>query len=234
MRVEWVGGVPANNYTVGREGNPISLIVDHWMVSSFDSALASFQNPNNPRGRLSAHFLIGTNGRVAQIVETDNTAYHAGEWDVNLRSIGIEHEAGPTLPPSDALYQSSAELHHHLARIYGFALEVGVTVDPHNKFFNTACPGTLDLDHIVALAGLEEDMALRDEFEAYKKETDATIDAMKRAYNPLYHHVHLPGEITPSASGEPLVPPVEGAKYAGSSADGAQVLWLYPDGTVHP
>lgn len=29
------------------------------------------------------------------------------------------------------------------------------------------------------------------------------------------------------------VPPVEGAKYAGSSADRAQMFWLYPDGSVH-
>lgn len=91
--------------------------------------------------------------------------------------------------------------------------------------------GRVDLN--TRFTELEDDMALRDEFETFKRDTNATISEMKRVYNPLYHHVHLPGEITPSASSEPLIPPVEGALYSGSSADLTQVLWKYEDGTVH-
>jgi GH25 family lysozyme M1 (1,4-beta-N-acetylmuramidase) len=92
-------------------------------------------------------------------------------------------------------------------------------------------PGRVDLN--TRFTEVEDDMALRDEFETFKRDTTATINEMKRVYNPLYHHVHLPGDITPSASSEPLIPPVEGALYSGSSADLKQVLWKYTDGTVH-
>jgi GH25 family lysozyme M1 (1,4-beta-N-acetylmuramidase) len=79
----------------------------------------------------------------------------------------------------------------------------------------------------------EEDMGLREEFEAYKKTTDATIESMKRTYNPLYHHFHFSGDAVPKRTTDPLVPPVEGAEYSGSSADLSQVMWRFPDGTMH-
>jgi GH25 family lysozyme M1 (1,4-beta-N-acetylmuramidase) len=57
-----------------------------------------------------------------------------------------------------------------------------------------------------------------------------TIGIIKRALN---EHAHLPGPITPSVSSGPLIPPVDGALYSGSSADLKQILWKYTDGTVH-
>jgi len=30
--IEWRGPVPQSNYTVGRDGNAVELIVDHWTV----------------------------------------------------------------------------------------------------------------------------------------------------------------------------------------------------------
>ena len=51
---------------------------------------------------------------------------------MNLRSIGIEHEAGPAMPPSEALYAASARLHLEIADRHGLDLSVGTTVLPHN------------------------------------------------------------------------------------------------------
>jgi len=151
--VDWLGPVPSPNFTVGRQGNPVSLIVDHWMAGTFDAALARFMNPT---AIVSAHYLIGTTGHIAQVVRDEDTAYHSGDWDINTMSIGIEHEASPTVLPSDALYAASAWLHAQLAERHGITLEVGVTVIPHRQVVATQCPGTLDLDRIVSEA--EDDM----------------------------------------------------------------------------
>src|SRR5438552_1034099 len=128
MAIQWRGPVPDSNYSVGREGNAITLIVDHWTVVMFEAAIRRFLNPASI---LSAHYVIGQDGRIVQLVSEADTAYHAGRFDVNLRSIGIEHEAGPAMPPSDALYAASAQLHAEIASRHGLALRVGTTVLPH-------------------------------------------------------------------------------------------------------
>lgn len=173
----WVGGVPIGNYTPGREGNAVALIVDHWTVSSLESAIASFRNPNNPRGRLSSHYIVGQDGQIVQLVPEAATAHHAGIWDANLRSIGIEHEASPLMPPTAALYAASAKLHADIATRHRLELEAGVTVLEHRAIVATDCPGTLDLVRIIEEAGgkdmfTEQDRAMLkrvyDHHEAYE------------------------------------------------------------------
>jgi len=155
MDIVWRGPVPESNRTIGREGERVQLIVDHWTVVMFEGAIRRFLDPNSI---LSAHYVIGQDGRIAQLVSEDDTAYHAGNFDVNLRSIGIEHEAGPAMPPSDALYAASAELHADIAVRHGLTLAVGTTVLPHRAIVPTECPGTLELDRIVRQATEEDDM----------------------------------------------------------------------------
>ena len=155
MDIVWRGPVPASNYTSGREGNVVELIVDHWTVVMFEGAIRRFEDPSST---LSAHYVIGQDGRVAQLVSEADTAYHAGIYDVNLRSIGIEHEAGPAMAPTDALYAASAVLHAAIANRHGLDLAVGTTVLPHHAIVPTECPGTLDLERIVREAMEEDDM----------------------------------------------------------------------------
>src|SRR6267143_3233418 len=171
MAIQWRGPVPESNYTAGRDGNAITLIVDHWTVVMFEAAVRRFLTPGSA---LSAHYVIGQDGRIAQLVSEDDTAYHAGKYDVNLRSVGIEHEAGPAMPPTDALYAASAQLHREIADRHGLALEVGTTVLPHHAIVPTECPGTLDLDRIVRQALEEDDMF-----------TDADRAMLKRVYDHL-------------------------------------------------
>jgi hypothetical protein len=153
--IVWRGPIPDSNYTVGREGERVELIVDHWTVVMFEGAVRRFKDPSSI---LSAHYVIGQDGRIAQLVSEDDTAYHAGRYDVNLRSIGIEHEAGPAMAPTDALYAASAELHADIAVRHGLDLAVGTTVLPHHAIVPTECPGTLDLERIVREATEEDDM----------------------------------------------------------------------------
>jgi hypothetical protein len=169
--IEWRGPVPQSNFTVGRDGNVVELIVDHWTVVMFEGAVRRFKDPTSI---LSAHYVIGHDGRIAQLVSEDDTAYHAGKFAVNLRSIGIEHEAGPAMPPSDALYAASARLHLQIANRHGLDLSVGTTVLPHYAIVPTECPGTLDLDRIVREAEQEDDMF-----------TDEDRKMLKRVYDHL-------------------------------------------------
>ena len=67
--------VPQSNYTVGRDGNAVELIVDHWTVVMFEGAI---RRSKDPASILSAHHVIGQDGRIAQLVNEDDTAYHAG------------------------------------------------------------------------------------------------------------------------------------------------------------
>jgi N-acetyl-anhydromuramyl-L-alanine amidase AmpD len=112
VTAQWIGPVPASNYNVGREGENVSFIVQHWTDARIDSAIARFMDPQS---RVSSHYIVGQDGQVVQLVSEDDTAYHAGEYGANLRSIGIEHEASGILPPSDALYAASAELQADIA-----------------------------------------------------------------------------------------------------------------------
>jgi hypothetical protein len=169
--VVWRGPIPQSNFTVGREGNAVDVIVDHWTVVMFEGAIRRFKDPAS---RLSAHYVIGQDGRVAQLVSEGDTAYHAGKFDVNLRSIGIEHEASPTMAPTDALYAASAKLHREIAARHGLTLKVGGTVLPHHAIVPTECPGTLDLDRIVRDALEEDDMF-----------TDEDRKMLKRVYDHL-------------------------------------------------
>src|SRR5947208_1617960 len=80
MSVEWRGPVPSSNYDVGRGGERVSFIVEHWTDARLDSAIARFMDP---RTRVSAHYIVAQDGRVLQLVSEDDTAFHAGEYGAN-------------------------------------------------------------------------------------------------------------------------------------------------------
>ena len=143
------------------------------MVTTTEGADSHF---HNPRAQVSAHYGVSQDGRIVQWVNDGDTAYHCGDWDTNLRSIGIEHECGPEVPPTDALYAASAGLHAALAARYGIALEVGTTVLPHRSVSPTQCPGTLDLARLVQ----EEDVTP----EQVKEIVEAAIKDYGNRLNP--------------------------------------------------
>lgn len=71
-----------------------TLIVIHY--TAMDTADAALERLCDPEAEVSAHYLIGAQGCVTQMVEEAARAWHAGagEWcgqdDINSRSIGIE------------------------------------------------------------------------------------------------------------------------------------------------
>lgn len=109
--VDWLPADPAN-YTVSDRpmGYPLDLVVIHVTQATYTSTLGVFQNP---RKKVSAHYVVrSADGHIAQCVREHDIAWHAGNWDYNTRSIGIEHEGWVDRPAyfTNALYQESARL----------------------------------------------------------------------------------------------------------------------------
>jgi len=68
----------------------------------------------------SAHYVISRDGSIVQLVHLSDIAWHAGNWNTNVHSIGIEH-VGDTYDPAGftgAEYLSSARLAAWLVRRY--------------------------------------------------------------------------------------------------------------------
>jgi len=188
VQIDWVGPIPGSNFMPGRDGNPISVIVDHWMAGTFIAADAHFRNP---AAKVSAHYGITRDGQIKQWVADGDTAYHAGNWTANLISIGIEHEASPTMPPTPEVYAASARLHAYLSEKHGIPLELGETVKPHNSIVPTACPGTLDLERIIELAGgLMPEYATKEQLDALARDVKESLEAIKTVLATQAHHKH--------------------------------------------
>ncbi len=85
---------PSPNCGPRRDGLRPELVVIHY--TEMPDAEAALERLCAPEAQVSAHYLIGADGRVWRLVEEDARAWHAGagEWcgrgDVNSRSIGIE------------------------------------------------------------------------------------------------------------------------------------------------
>lgn len=81
--------VPAysGNYTYGRWDNPINKIVIHHAAgTNLDSIGQTFQTVGRNG---SAHYGL-KNSLIHQYIDEANTAWHCGNWQGNLNSVGIE------------------------------------------------------------------------------------------------------------------------------------------------
>ncbi|WP_206739386.1 N-acetylmuramoyl-L-alanine amidase [Streptomyces sp. L2] len=111
----------ASNYTASNRPSSYSIdrVVIHVTQETYTDTLAIFRNPQKA---VSAHYLVrSADGHVAQCVREANIAWHAGNWDYNTRSIGIEHEGWIDQPAyfTDALYEQSAKLTAAVCAKYG-------------------------------------------------------------------------------------------------------------------
>ncbi|MBV2352978.1 N-acetylmuramoyl-L-alanine amidase [Streptomyces sp. J2-1] len=101
----------------------IKYIVVHDTEGAWDGVLNLVQDPTY----VSWNYTIrSTDGLIAQHVKAKDVAWHAGNWDINARSVGIEHEGFLVSPDAwytEAMYRSSARLVSYLARTYGIPLD---------------------------------------------------------------------------------------------------------------
>lgn len=72
----------------------IKKIVVHWVANPKSTAKNNrdyFENlKNQTRLYVSAHYIVGLNGEIIQCIPEDEISYHAGNLDMNYKSIGIE------------------------------------------------------------------------------------------------------------------------------------------------
>jgi N-acetylmuramoyl-L-alanine amidase len=102
------------NYTQANRGARwIKYLVIHIAQGSYSGTIDWFQNP---RANVSAHYVVGRKGKIAQCVHNEDIAWHAGNWRFNRRSIGIEHAGYASERWWDRKYHSSAKLAAYLCR----------------------------------------------------------------------------------------------------------------------
>lgn len=94
---------PSPNHGERLAGKPVDILLLHYTgMQSEEGALAWL---TSPQSQVSAHYFVGEDGRIVQMVDEGARAWHAGQsfWagesDINSRSIGIEianpgHEFG--------------------------------------------------------------------------------------------------------------------------------------------
>lgn len=159
------------------ERKPITQIIIHSTVGSVQSAINRFGRIGS---KVSAHYIIGNDGKLYQGLEEYYTAFHSGNWEVNLQSIGIECEWYPGLTLSDKLYETAAKLVADICKFYGLGVNRGV-IKGHKEIVPTACPNAIDVDRIVREAQkLVAPKPTYEELEQKIKDLQATEERLKR------------------------------------------------------
>lgn len=96
----------------------IKAVVIHVAQGPYRAVISASQDPEHG---VSAHYVVGPDGAITQLVSERNVAYHAGNRWYNQHSIGIEH-AGFIDQPGDftpAMYRASAALVRQICARYG-------------------------------------------------------------------------------------------------------------------
>ena len=101
----------------------------------------------------SAHYEVADNEIIGTVGE-NVSAWHSGNYDMNARSIGIEHKnatGAPTWTISEATYASSAKLIADICKRYGFYPD-STHIIPHKQVHATACPGGINMGKLIKMA----------------------------------------------------------------------------------
>lgn len=152
---------PTPNMIRGRAGNRPGAVVVHTTVGTFDSAVGWFALPTSG---VSAHYLVGLDGRVGVFVQEEDTARHAGRVlrpsatlvrdgiDPNTVTIGIEFvdDGDPHgVDRPEAQYTSGAELLWVISLRWKIPLDREHVVGHREIYAAKTCPGNLDIDRLL-------------------------------------------------------------------------------------
>jgi N-acetyl-anhydromuramyl-L-alanine amidase AmpD len=105
----------------------------------------------DPAAQVSAHYIVGQDGEVVQMVRNADVAYHAR--GANSTSIGIEHVANTRgLNPTEAQYCASAALVRWLCDTHGIPTDRQHVLG-HREAVQTSksCPGDWDWDYFIGM-----------------------------------------------------------------------------------
>ena len=114
----------SENYSdYSRGASDIDMIVIHTVQGSYSGCASWFANCS---AQASAHYVVrSSDGEVTQMVREADVGWHAGNWDYNERSVGIEHEGyvSDCGYYTDAMYAGSAALTADIASRQGVPLD---------------------------------------------------------------------------------------------------------------
>ncbi len=127
------------NHDATRDGASVDYVVIHYTEITYERTLAAF---NNPHARVSAHFVVRGDGRIAELVSPDDIAWHAGNNWFNDHSVGIELELSADSNPAftEAQYQAGALLTCAMSARYG------VPIDRAHIIGHNEVPGSTHTD----------------------------------------------------------------------------------------
>ncbi|MFC4012468.1 N-acetylmuramoyl-L-alanine amidase [Nonomuraea purpurea] len=131
---------------------PVSQKVDYIIIHDMEGYfLPSIRLNQDPNYGASWHYSVrSTDGHIAQHIKTKDVGWQAGNWYINAKSIGIEHEgflAEGSTWYTEAMYRSSARLVRYLA------FKHGVPLDRAHILGHDNVPGTLP----TTVRGMHED-----------------------------------------------------------------------------
>ena len=109
-RTTWRPAAFCNYTDSNRETSyDVRKIVIHVAEGSYSGTLSWFENCS---AQASAHYVVSREGGMAQCVREEDIAWHAGWWDTNTHSIGIEHAGYIDNPEwfTRSMYHASARL----------------------------------------------------------------------------------------------------------------------------
>lgn len=131
------------HYSAGRSGRKINKVIIHHNAGNL--TIKSIWDVWQTR-QASAHYQVDSGGRIGQLVWDRDTAWHAGNWEANTTSIGIEHADISSKPwrISEACLDNGAHLVAAICHYYKLGRPVwGKNVFGHKHFSSTECPASL-------------------------------------------------------------------------------------------
>lgn len=142
--------VKSPNFWPKRQGHKVNGIVVHITDGTFDGTIAWFKNKQS---QASAHYVINRDGKIYEMVDPDDTAWHCGvvngpTWkkyrkgvNPNLHTIGIEFVGGRNDRFSVEQYWSGIALIRELCELYELEFDSETVVN--HRAINSAktCPG---------------------------------------------------------------------------------------------
>lgn len=128
----------AYNYTAANRSSEIKKIVIHRAEGSYQGTIDWFASSTNKKN--SAHYVLSNTGLAAQCVLEKDIAWHAGHWDTNAASVGIEFEGYVTQTVPEAMYRTAARMCAYLCKKYSLPVD-RTTIIGHSEVPGCSTPG---------------------------------------------------------------------------------------------
>lgn len=138
--------VPASptNYSGASSRKPISNVTWHHMAGVLTAKQCGNIFAKKGRGG-SAHYGVGSDGKIGQYVDESCVAWHCGNWANNQCSVGIEisnSALGGKWPVAEEQFKLAVRLTADIMKRNGIKQAVkGKTLTWHSMFASTVCPG---------------------------------------------------------------------------------------------